>query len=251
MKKILLVLLLLLPAMASAQILKLESVNIVRVGYWQVVSPDTITNHPSQYQANERQLNLLLQGVPQSQIVIKPPLYEVRGNFSEISPDTVYAEAPADTFYTEPDTVEVEVPGDTVYAYQEKTLYATEIPDTTAMYYDVHESLRNIDWQIIEEHPDSTAFRVRVFGTTTADRVSFASKCIGHDADMNLLTQTESISLTPDSTGYVEGETSEYMCHPPGGNAAMNYWLTARFDDSENILVIGYIDIAHIRGLGN
>lgn len=245
MKKILLALLLLVPAMAAGQTLKLENINIVRSGYWQVVSPDTITNHTDAIQAVERQLNLLLQGIPQSQIVIKPPLYEVRGDFSEIFPDTVYAEVPADTVYLGSEA-------DTVWAYEEKTVYATSIPDTTVMYYDEHPAVRNIEWQIIEDHPDSTYFRVRIYGQTTPEvnQLRFASKCIGYDSTRTLLTDNVGLTLTPDSTGYVDAETRDIGCHPPGGNAAMNYWLTAVTDTME-IQVHKYIDIAHIRSLGN
>lgn len=246
MKKLLGILFLLFPVLATAQ--TVESVNIVRNGYWQVVSPDTITNHTDAIQAVERQLNLLLQGVPENQITIKPPLYEVRATLRDIAPDTVFM--PSDTVFVESDPDTVEIPGDTLYAYEERTVYATTIPDTTAMFYDEHPAVRNIDWQIIEDHPDSTYFRVRIYGQTTPEvnYLRFASKCIGYDSTRTLLTDNVGLTLTPDSTGYVSAETRNIGCHPPGGNASMNYWLTAVTDTVE-IQVHKYIDIAHIRSL--
>lgn len=243
MKRVLPLLIVLVVAGAvQAQTQKLESVNIVRNGWWEVVSPDTLTRHPDYGQAIERQINLLLQGIPEDQIVIKPPLYEVRPSWGNVIPDTV--------FQTEYDTVYVDAPTDTVWAYEQRTLYAAQIPEGEAWYYDEHPAVRNIDWQIIEDHPDSTEFRVRIFGQTTANKIRFASKCIGYDSTMSAIDDRVGMTLTADSTGFVDGETADFTCHPPGGNASMNYWLTG-YTDADTVIVRKYIDVAHIRSIGN
>lgn len=161
--------------------------------------------------------------------------------------DTVIVERRDTLIITIEDTVYQTV-FDTLIAFEERTLYASTIDSTQKQYYDIHPALRGIDWQIIQDSLDDPNFRVLVYGKTSAERISFAAKCIGYDSTLTALPQTESLSLTPDSTGMVRGTTDPYGCHPPGGNASMNYWLTA-ITDSANYLERSYIDIAHIRSL--
>lgn len=198
---------LLIAVAAQAQIRAVESVNIIRRGYWEVVSPDTITRHTDAIQAVERQQNLLLSGIEQSQISIKPPLYDVEATYYDIYPDTVFLH------------IETEL-------------------------------TRNVRHQYVE---DSTAgFQIEITGYTPANQIRYASKCIGYDSTMTAIDERISMTLTPDSTGYVEGITPKYNCYHKneGMNALATYWLTA-FTDTTDLIVRRYLDVAHELNIGN
>lgn len=75
MRSLIILLLMALPTVAAAQVL--QSVDVIRKGRYVVASPDTATAHNSSEEALQRQLNLLLQGVPADSISISLPYYAI------------------------------------------------------------------------------------------------------------------------------------------------------------------------------
>lgn len=233
MKKMLL-LFMLVPVVGLSQQKIITSVDLVRVGFWEVVSPDTITKHTDVIQATERQLNLMLSGIDPSQIVIKPPLYEVRPTFSEIvtAADTVF----------KTDTLKVPVFGE-------------------------HEWTLGIGAGLVTANPDTTEnYQLEFKGNSHADRIRVASNC--YDGKQN-----ERFSTTLDSTRQNQFETSReyfYYISPDtlDCRGIATYWVTAkkdtaitRFNPSDSTTVqvdttftrqaIKFIDIGHSLWIGN
>lgn len=180
---------------------------------------------------------------------LRPPPDTVWKDTLIIFEDTLYADTLyRDTLYA--DTLKLPGEVDTVYNYSDRTLYATKIPDSEKHYYAIHKSLRNIGAQILADSLGSPTFRVVVKGSTNANSIRFAAKCIGYDTTMQAIDNRIGLTLEPDSTGSIEGETEPFTCHPPGGNATMDYWLTAHTDTAE-IVHRDHIDVAHKRSIGN
>lgn len=121
----------------------------------------------------------------------------------------------------------------------------------TVFMYDEPAVFRGLSYQMQED--TTGAFAIRIKGQTSAEKIRYASKCIGYDQPtMTAIDDRLGILLTPDAGGNVNGVTRNYNCHYSGQNmnALLTYWLTA-YTSTDTLTVRRFIDVAHIRGLGN
>ncbi len=137
----------------------------------------------------------------------------------------------------------IPIPENTVTVTDSVFMYAEEL------------IVRNINAQFVE-NTDELGFRIRVHGKTHADRVRYASKCIGYDNEtMTARDHRVGLQLVPDSLGNIDATTSEYNCYQKnaGMNALMTYWITAYndttiagVDTTLTTLTRRFYDVAHV-----
>jgi len=256
MKKILLLLLALIPLQAAAQI---ELVRPADFRYHVTVDGDTVSSRSLDYKAIQDAVEMRYQ-FPTSQIIVHPLGMEVRGSFpaggisdtvtirdtltvSHINTvyhsitDTVYV--PADTVYiNQSDTLYVESPADTLYINETVKQY-----DNSYGYSDVvwHPDVQNFNFEVRQAVGDTTgSYRIAIDGTTGASAVSVATNCYGWDgaSRTDLINERTSGRADTDSTGYARWESGELRCQ-----GIMTYWITER--DSGNFSV-WFADIGQI-----
>lgn len=187
-----------------------ESIDIVREGYWNVISPDTTTNHTDAIQSIERILNLTYQGIPADSIHINPPRYVVRQDWTTISAtDTVYLYDPEEPVYV-----------------NEESNFNDEVALTNGIY-----------WQF---KTDSTqGVQLKLFGQTPAEKVSVGIKCVGVDDAGMFTDQRTGFTMQADSSGVVQGSSKwlDKTC-----NQFMTYWLTA-YTQQDTARVSRFVDV--------
>lgn len=213
---VILTLMLLIPVLGQAQ------VNIISTGgsYFYVVDSvtgDTLDRHSDKHKAIQTMLN---SGNPNAEIIQD---LNIRYD-GTIYPDTVFT-TQYDTLYE-----------DTLYV--EKFMYSDPI------------ELRNVRHMYVE---DSTkGFQLEIKGSSPAQRIHYASKCIGYDSTMTAIDDRVSFSMYPDSLDNFYGITRKYDCYykDEGMNAMMTYWLTAYTNDT-TYTVIRTLDVAHELNIGN
>jgi len=189
------------------------SVDIVRQGYWNVISPDSTTRHIDAIQSIERILNLTYQGVDADSIHINPPRYIVRQDWESFSAQTTT------------DTVYLYEPADPVYVNAEPT-FNDEIALTNGIY-----------WQF---KTDSTqGVRLNLFGQTPAEKVSVGIKCVGVDEQGMATDQRTGFTMQADSNNVVQGSSQwlDRTC-----NQFMTYWLTA-YGTQDTVRVSRFVDV--------